>query len=70
LSDPLFELFVSGFENEKEIVHVRPRIVRSLVPALGTLLQRLVVAFFVLFDEPLQTDVAAYLIAQMIALKK
>ena len=69
MSDPLRKLLAGGLKNEKEIVYVGPGIVRSLVPALGTLLQRLVIAFFVLFDEPLQTDVAAYLITQMIGLK-
>src|SRR4051812_21677961 len=39
-----------------------------LMPALRTELQRLVIAFLILFDEPLEADVAADLEAQMVAL--
>src|SRR5262245_25423652 len=40
------------------------------MPPLRALLQRLVVAFLVLLDQPLQADVPPDLIAKMVALKK
>ena len=33
LPDPFLELFVGGFKNKKKIIHVRPGIVLSLMPA-------------------------------------
>ena len=42
----------------------------SLVPPLGTDLQSLVVALFILFDQPLQADIAPDFIAEMVGLQQ
>jgi len=42
----------------------------ALVPAMGALLQGLVVPFLVLLDETLQTDVSTDLESQMVALQE
>ena len=69
LPDALLELPVRFLHNEEDESDVRPRIVAAFVPALGPDLERLVVALFVLLDEPLQTDEAADFKAQVIALE-
>ena len=49
---------------------MRPWIVAAFVPALGPDLKRLVIALFVLLDEPLETDIPADFLTQVIALEQ
>lgn len=70
LPDALLEFPVSGFENELNVIDVGPRIMPAFVPMLGALLQRFIVTFFVLFDQPLQADVTSDLITEVIGLKQ
>lgn len=58
-ADALLELDVGGLEDAEEVVDEPPRIVRTLVPALGAVFEGLVVAILVLFDEALEADVPA-----------
>jgi hypothetical protein len=52
------------------IVHVRPWIVAALVPSLGALLQRFVVALLVLLDQPFNAEVTIDLKTQVISLEQ
>ena len=70
LAKALLELSVCGFDDEKGVIDVWPGIVFAIVPTLGALLQGFVVPFLVLLDEALQTDVAANLKPQVVALQE
>ena len=70
LTDALLKLPVSGLEDEKEVVDVWPRIVVSIVPAVGALLERFVVAFLVLLDEAFQADESANSVSLMVTLQE
>lgn len=70
LTDALLKLTICHLDDEKNVIDVWPRVVFSLVPALGALLQGFVISFLVLFDEALQADVSADLQPQMAALQK
>ena len=70
LTGPFLELAVRGLEDKKDIVDVRPGIVRAVVPVAGAFFQCLVIPFFVLFDHPFQADVAADFKPQMVTLQE
>src|SRR5207244_3153223 len=70
LSETFLELLVGGLENEQSEIDVRPRIVSAIVPATRTQLERLVVAILMLLDKPLEADVPADLVAEMVRLKE
>src|SRR6266571_2744830 len=70
LTDSLLELAIGCLHNEQHVVYVRPGIVLALVPTLRALLECLIVSLFVLFDEALQADVAAYFVTKVITLEK
>jgi len=50
--------------------YIKPRIMLVLMPALRTLLQGLIVSFFILLNEALQADIASNLISQLVALEQ
>jgi hypothetical protein len=59
LAKALLKLSISGFDDKKGVIDVRPGIVLASMPVVGALLQGFVIPFLVLFDEAFQTDVAA-----------
>ena len=69
-SDALLEFAISVAENEKEVTNVRPRVVFPLVPPVGANLERLVVAFYAVLDQALETDIPADSIPDLATLEK
>lgn len=70
MADALFEFPICALDDKKYVVDIRPGVVFALVPALGALLKGFVITLLVLFNEPLQTDIAADLDPQMVALQE
>ena len=59
LSCSVLKLLIAGFKSIKNIVHMGPRVMLTFMPPLGTLLQCLIITFFVLFDETFEAAVVA-----------
>ena len=56
LTGALLEFAIGSTGDGEKMVEPREQFMFALVPALGALLQDVVVVFFRLFDEPLQAD--------------
>ena len=70
LADTLGKFAVGAFQDSQNIVDIRPRIVVALMPALGALLQSLVVTVLALFNQPLQADVAPDFVTRLVGLQQ
>ena len=66
---PVFKLPIGGLEDKQEIVDIGPGIMFPVMPAVRALLQRFVIAVFVLLDKPLKADIAPHLITKMVTLQ-
>ena len=70
MTHPLFKLLVGSLEDVEEIVYVGPWVMFAFMPALGALLQGLVIAFLILLDEALDAYIPPHFITQVIALEQ
>ena len=66
LTGALFKLSVAAPDDGEEMVEPREEFVFAVVPALGALLQDVVVIFLRLFNETFQTDVASDLVCLLV----
>ena len=64
------KFFVGRLQNRQKVVDIRPGVLFSLMPPLRTFFQGFIVAFFVLLDEAFETDIAAHLVTELIALQQ
>jgi hypothetical protein len=62
----LLEFAISSLQNKEDVIDIRPWVMVSLMPAMGTLLERLIVASFVPFDESFQADVSPDFVPELI----
>jgi hypothetical protein len=70
LAEAFLEFFICRLDYEKDIVDIRPGIMRALVPMSGTELERLVITLLVLLDQALKAYIAADFISKLIALEE
>lgn len=65
LAEALLEFTVGQLDDGNKVIDVWPRIMRTLMPALGALFQGFVIPILVLFDETLEADIASVLEPQV-----
>ena len=66
LYSALLELTVRDVNRGQKVVEPWNDVVAAVVPAQGARLQRLVVALFVLLDNPFEADVSTYVMSKMV----
>jgi len=70
LPKSLLKFLVGTFQDREYIVDIWPWVVFPFMPALGTLFKGFIITFFFFLDKTLKADIAAHIIAQVIALEQ